>query len=118
MGSGLSNNVNIVAGTGKPAVAMEVACRRDTTSELCMEWKNMKIFEGLSICKNIVFNVKSFQTLVWAWHYGKKAERSNASGMSDRSADLADLQRRMLVFAVKCVNANISQDVVSRGWRT
>jgi hypothetical protein len=31
MDSGLSYSVNIAAGTGGPAVAVEMACRRDTT---------------------------------------------------------------------------------------
>jgi hypothetical protein len=31
MGGGLSYSVNVAAGTGGPAVAMEMACRHDTT---------------------------------------------------------------------------------------
>ncbi len=31
MGSGLSYSANVAAGTGGPAVAVEMACRRDTT---------------------------------------------------------------------------------------
>jgi hypothetical protein len=40
-----------------PAVTMEMACRRDH-SELCVELKNMKIFEGQGQSKNMVLKMK------------------------------------------------------------
>jgi hypothetical protein len=57
MGSGLCDTVNIAAVMGGPPITVEVACHRDIT-QLCVEWKNLKIFEGLSNGKNMVFNVK------------------------------------------------------------
>jgi hypothetical protein len=39
---------------GGPAVTVEMACCQ---SELCAEWKNMKIFEGLTIAKKMIVNV-------------------------------------------------------------
>jgi hypothetical protein len=58
MGSGLSYSIKIAAGTGGPAVALEFAYRRGHYSEPCAECQNIKIFEGLSNSKNMVFNVK------------------------------------------------------------
>jgi hypothetical protein len=45
-------------GREDPTVAMEMACRRDTTQSSSQNGKNMKIFEGLSNSRNMVFNVK------------------------------------------------------------
>jgi hypothetical protein len=58
MGSGLSYCVNIPAGKGGPAVAMEMACFRDTTQSSARNGKKLKIFEDLINSKNMVFNVK------------------------------------------------------------
>jgi hypothetical protein len=56
MAGGPNDGVNVVAGTSRPGVAVEKACRRITT--LCMGKNKMKIFEGLSKSKNMVFNLK------------------------------------------------------------
>jgi hypothetical protein len=39
MGSGLSDSVNIAAGTGGHAVAMEMACGRDTSQSAAQNGK-------------------------------------------------------------------------------
>ncbi len=54
-------------------------------SELCMEWKNMKIFEALSNGKKMVFYVKKLLNVGVGLTLGEKSERSDASGMSGRS---------------------------------
>jgi hypothetical protein len=58
MGSGPNNTVNVASGTSGPAVALEMALLPKYHSEFCTEWKNMKISEGLSNSKNMVFNMK------------------------------------------------------------
>jgi AraC-like DNA-binding protein len=45
----------------------------------------MKIFEGLSNSKNMVFNMKKLLTMVWTWFYGEGAKRSDPRRMSRRS---------------------------------
>jgi hypothetical protein len=60
LGGGLSDGITVAAGTGGP----RCRCRHgdgllpNHYSELYTEWKNMKISEGLSNSKNMVFNVR------------------------------------------------------------
>ncbi len=54
----MCDGVNIVAEMGGSAVTVEMACRRDITQSFLQNGQNMKIFEGLSNSKNIVFDVK------------------------------------------------------------
>jgi hypothetical protein len=85
MGSGLFDTVNMAAVMGGPPITVEVANHRDIT-QLCMEWKNLKIFEGLSNGKNMVFNVKKLSNGVGLSlrRKGGKKRCKRISGKSSR----------------------------------
>jgi hypothetical protein len=68
---------------------MEIACRRGHHSELNAEWKNMKIFEGLSNIKNMVFNVKKLLNIGLGLALWRKEPMR-----AEWAADLADLRHR------------------------
>jgi hypothetical protein len=57
MGSGLSYSVNIAAGTGGPAVAVEFACRRDTTQSSVRHVKMLRFSKASAIAKTFFYNL-------------------------------------------------------------
>jgi hypothetical protein len=54
----------IAAGTSGPAVTLEISCHQTTTQSFAQNGITMKIFEGLSNSKKVVFNVKKLLN-VW-----------------------------------------------------
>jgi hypothetical protein len=63
-----------------------------------VDWKNMKIFEGLSNSKNMIFNVKKLLNVGLGQTLRRMAERTDSSGMSGGSSGFtppkADFHRR------------------------
>jgi hypothetical protein len=51
MGSGLSYSIKITAGTGGPAVAVEIAYRRDTTQSSALTVKILRFAKASAIAK-------------------------------------------------------------------
>ncbi len=69
----------------------------------------MKIFEGLSNTKNMVFNVKKLQDNDMDLTIQKGMEKS---APSRRAADVVDLGRQWSVVAGERVNANVYQELL------
>jgi hypothetical protein len=117
MGSGLSYSVN----SGRDRL---IHCLRGDGLplrhhlEFCTDWKNIKIFEGLSNSKNMVFNVKKLLNVGLSLTLRRKEPMR-----AEWAPDLADLRHRRPVFASEREKTDISQkflrqQVVPRGQKT